>query len=244
MKAAIPLLLAGSLTGGALAASGEDLFVPPPRDPDAVRALLVTGGHDHDISFYSVLDGRDDLAVMVDSHPGALTGGSLDEADVAVFYDMPASMTPSQRRRLRSFVEAGGGIVVLHHALWGRIGWEWWWKGVVGGRHVNEPVDDWPVSTWDHGQEIDVRVAAQHLQLPGQLGDQAVVEGVVDLWSVQRQPGHPTRPVLGDQQAGHVASSIQTTRSAQTLSATARWKRRSAVTTAQPSSSATRPESR
>ena len=45
------------------AATTQELFRPAPKD--AVRVLLVTGGHDHDVSFYSVLDGQDDLDVRV-----------------------------------------------------------------------------------------------------------------------------------------------------------------------------------
>jgi type 1 glutamine amidotransferase len=127
-----------------------------------VRALLVTGGHDHDISFYSVLDGQDDLEVRVDSHPNALVAGSLEGTDVVILYDMPPAMTAEQRRSLRAFVEGGGGVVALHHAIAGRTGWRWWWEEVLGGRYLTEPEGGRPASTYKHDEELVVTVAAEH----------------------------------------------------------------------------------
>jgi type 1 glutamine amidotransferase len=161
MLSAAILLTSGLLLAGPPVGS-EELFRPPPRSADAVRVLLVTGGHDHDISFYSVLDGYDDLEVWVDSHPNAFVTGSLEGAKTVVLYDMPWAMTPEQRKSLRAFVEAGGGVVALHHAIFGRVGWRWWWEEVVGGRHVNEPGHGQPLSTWEHDQELDVEVVARH----------------------------------------------------------------------------------
>ncbi len=145
-------------------APAQDLFRPSPKARDAVRVLLVTGGHDHDVSFYAVLDGQDDLDVRVDPHPSAfrraLTPGR--DADVVVLYDMPAAMAPEQEQHLRAFVEAGGGVVVLHHAIAGRTLWRWWGEEVVGGRYLEKPEGDRPASTYKHDVELTVRVAASH----------------------------------------------------------------------------------
>jgi hypothetical protein len=40
-----------SACSGALAA--DTVFRPPARRADALKVLLVTGGHDHDVAFYS-----------------------------------------------------------------------------------------------------------------------------------------------------------------------------------------------
>lgn len=143
------------------AAPGEEPFRPAPRRADAVRVRLVTGGHTHDISFYSALDGYEDITAVVDSHPQALAG-SLDNTDVVVLYDMPVEMTPKQRQGLRAFVEAGGGVVALHHAIAGRTRWRWWWEEVVGGRYLIEPEGDRPASTYQHDVEMTVEVKAHH----------------------------------------------------------------------------------
>jgi hypothetical protein len=149
---------------GAPPAVSQELFRPAPKAKDAVRVLLVTGGHDHDVSFYSVLDGQDDLDVRVDPHPSAFRGEVAPgrHADVVVFYDMPAAMAPGQEAHLRGFVEAGGGVVSLHHAIAGRTGWRWWWEEVIGGRYLEAPEGGRPASTYKHDVELTVRVAAAH----------------------------------------------------------------------------------
>ena len=158
-RSLIPGLLLAAAAG---AATADELFRPPPRDPDAVRALLVTGGHDHDISFYSVLAGQSDLVVWVDPHPNAFVSAPLEGSDVVVLYDMPKAMTSDQRQSLRAFVEAGGGVVALHHAIAGRTGWRWWWEEVVGGRYLTEPDGERPASTYKHDEIVNVKVVAEH----------------------------------------------------------------------------------
>ena len=145
-------------------ATSQELFRPAPKAKDAVRVLLVTGGHDHDVSFYSVLDGQDDLDVRVDAHPNAFRGEVAPgrDADVVVLYDMPAAMAPEAEAHLRGFVEAGGGVVALHHAIAGRAGWRWWGEEVIGGRYLEAPEGGRPASTFKHDVELTVRVAAAH----------------------------------------------------------------------------------
>jgi type 1 glutamine amidotransferase len=152
------------LAVGVLPAVAQEAFRPSPKAKNAVRALLVTGGHDHDVSFYSVLDGQDDLDVRVDPHPNAFRGevAAGRDADVVILYDMPAAMAPEQEAHLRAFVEAGGGVVSLHHAIAGRTGWRWWWEEVIGGRYLATPEGDRPASTYKHDVELEVRVAAEH----------------------------------------------------------------------------------
>ena len=36
----------------------------PHRNPEAIRGLLITGGHDHDAAFYSLFDGHKDLGPL------------------------------------------------------------------------------------------------------------------------------------------------------------------------------------
>src|SRR5262249_3710447 len=95
---------------------GPDPAPPARLSPHAPPVPLVTGGHDHDVSFYSVLDGHDDLAVTVNPHPEAFRG-KLDRYRVVVLYDMVADLEPERRANLQAFVEGGGGIVGLHHTI-------------------------------------------------------------------------------------------------------------------------------
>jgi type 1 glutamine amidotransferase len=159
-----PALAAAALSTASPLSAAQELFRPSPKAENAVRVLLVTGGHDHDVSFYSVLDGQGDLDVRVDPHPNAFRGDVLPgrDADVVVLYDMPAAMAPEQETHLRAFVEGGGGIVALHHAIAGRTGWRWWGEEVLGGRYLEKPEGDRPASTYKHDVELTVRVVADH----------------------------------------------------------------------------------
>ena len=55
-----------------------------PKNADALRVLLVTGGHDHESSFYGVFEGHRDLCVNVDPHPVAFRNDLRKSYDVLV----------------------------------------------------------------------------------------------------------------------------------------------------------------
>ena len=180
----VALLAVALGAAGSAPSAAQELFRPAPKAKDAVRVLLVTGGHDHDVSFYSVLDGQDDLDVRVDPHPNAFRGEVAPGrgADVAVLYDMPAAMAPEQEAHLRAFVEAGGGVVSLHHAIAGRTGWRWWWEEVIGGRYLEAPEGDRPASTYKHDVELTVRVAAPHPVTAGLIDFRILDETYKGMW--------------------------------------------------------------
>lgn len=147
------------------AAAEEPVFRAPTPRPDAVRVLLVTGGHDHDVSFYSVLDGHDDLAVTVDPYPNAFQsplGGDQRPVDVLALYDMPTELSPRQQENVRAFVESGKGLVALHHAIAGRTEWKWWYEEVVGGRYLPKPTEGQPASSYKHDEVVSVRPRGAH----------------------------------------------------------------------------------
>src|SRR5215510_6710038 len=135
---------------------------PPAKNADAVRVLVVTGGHDHDADFYSVF-ADDRLRAVVDPHPAAFRNDIRRRADVLVLYDhMPDSIEDARRKNLQSFAESGKGIVILHHAICSHVKWPWWYEEVAGGRWLFEPANGMPVTTYKHDEEIDVKIAGDH----------------------------------------------------------------------------------
>lgn len=133
-----------------------------PKNADAVKTLVVTGGHDHDADFYSVF-ADDRIRAVVDPHPGAFRGDIRRRADVLVLYDyLREPLEEPRRRNLLAFAESGKGIVVLHHAICSHTDWPAWYETIVGGRWLFEPANGMPVSTYQHDEEMDVKLAGEH----------------------------------------------------------------------------------
>jgi hypothetical protein len=125
----------------------------------------VTGGHDHDLEFYSAFGGQGDLAVTVDGHPSAFAqpfGRNGRAVDVLALYDMPPDVPEAQRENVRRYVEEGGAVVGIHHALSGSPSWAWLHEAVLGARWIFTPEAGRSVSEFKHDEEISVTVVADH----------------------------------------------------------------------------------
>lgn len=177
MKKAVLFLL---LFGGVLGAARQTLWQPQPKAADAIRALLVTGGHDHDAEFYAVFDDAG-IKTVVDPHPAVFGGDIRKRADVLVLYDMMRSLDEKRRTNLRNFVESGKGVVVLHHAIGDNVDWPWWYEEVVGGRYLFEPVNG-KASSYRHDEEQTIRVALAHPITKGLGTFRLFDETYKDLW--------------------------------------------------------------
>jgi type 1 glutamine amidotransferase len=141
---------------------GADIGLPRPNR-DAVRALLVTGGHDHETSFYSVFDGHKDLGgIPVTTSADAFRNDLRGKYDVIVMYDFSRDLDETGKKNLRAFVESGKGVVVLHHALLDYGEWPWWYDEVVGGSYRLKPEGGVPSSTVKNDQQIYVTPADAH----------------------------------------------------------------------------------
>ncbi|MDG3004065.1 ThuA domain-containing protein [Paludisphaera mucosa] len=158
------MLLARACEWAATGAVGSDVAKAPPT----VRALLITGGHFHDASFYGLFDGVEGLdALPVETAAEAFKKDVRDIFDVVVFYDFTRDLDEEARKNLRAFVEAGKGIVVLHHALLDFQSWAWWSEEVVGGRYRLQREGDAPSSAVMDGVEMFVVPAGEHPVLRG-----------------------------------------------------------------------------
>jgi type 1 glutamine amidotransferase len=162
-----PSFRAALLRGAEWAATGS-VTLPadaggPSARPDALRVLVVTGGHDYPTSFYSVFEGRPEW--RWDHAPSmreAFAREAASRYDVAVFYDMTTQDAGEDaRRNLQAFAEAGKGIVALHHSIAGHPGWTFW-EELVGGRYLEKDEGEWKKSTYRHDIELRVRPAGRH----------------------------------------------------------------------------------
>lgn len=134
---------------------------------DPIRVQLTTGGHPHELSFYSLFEGQDDLRVTVSPHPSAYRRDLRKFADVLVVYDLADVTSDQERGNLQAFAEAGGGIVVLHHALAGNWQWKWWYEDVVGGRYLMGDDGALPRSKAKDKEVLNARPVADHPVLAG-----------------------------------------------------------------------------
>lgn len=149
----------------------------------AERELLVVArGHPYE---------RDALAAVFDALAGyrwslveqpaasllIASGACVGRFDAIVFYDMPGvdfsgpepgrAVPPSAEvvRALQALMDAGQGLVFLHHALAAWPAWEEYAE-IVGGRFHYRPAQlrgqDWPDSGYRHHVEHTIEVVAEH----------------------------------------------------------------------------------
>lgn len=160
------LFITALLRGTEWAASGkvtlpEALAMPEPKAPEA-RILVVTGGHDHEASFYRLFEDDKFGWVPVSDSKTAFQQDIRGKYDVLVLYDFTRDLDDKGKQNLRDFVESGKGVVVLHHAVLNYQKWPWWFEEVVGGRYRLEHEDGIPNSTVKMGEEHWITPAGSH----------------------------------------------------------------------------------
>jgi type 1 glutamine amidotransferase len=171
-------------------------ILPNAYKTDPVRALIVTGGHDHQAAFYSMFEGDGDIDAITDAHPAALRK-DLSKFDVLVFYDMYSGIDEKGRANLKAYAESDHGIVVMHHALASFNDWDWWAKELVGAKYLLKAEGDRAASTFSHDQTINLVPSGKHPLLEGVPAMQLMDETYGGMWfSPDVVPllttGHPT----------------------------------------------------
>jgi type 1 glutamine amidotransferase len=122
--------------GTGWAAKGEAGARADQAPAPPVRLLVVTGGHTYPKEFYAMLDSlRGVRWTHAASHAEAFARPLHDRYDAVLLHDMLNVTTPQARERLRAFVEAGKGVIELHHAIVNYTDWPWWHEEVVGGKY-------------------------------------------------------------------------------------------------------------
>jgi type 1 glutamine amidotransferase len=141
------------------------------RPKDAVRVLVVTGGHSYDPSFYRVFDSFQDVTWShATSQKEAFAPGMKDKWDVVVLYDMHNEIGDAEWMNLYEYVQAGKGLVALHHSIVDYTSWPLWYEEVIGGKYYEKPEGDHPASHYKDDQPMvlrPVRGAENHPILRG-----------------------------------------------------------------------------
>lgn len=155
--------------GAEWAATGEVAARQMQPSPAPVRALVVTGGHSYDPTFYQLFEGDERIRAVIFPHPNPFQRDLRKNWDVLVLYDsvQEEHVSETGRANLRAFLESGRGLVVLHHALVDFLGWKWWTDEVVGGKYLLKPEGDRPASSYQHDVELEVEPVGKHPVLQG-----------------------------------------------------------------------------
>ena len=159
-----PSAMALVARGTEWAATGEVTVPPeirlgePPKE--APRVLVVTGGHAYTPSFYTVFESYPDIRWShAFTQKEAFSKGMQDRFDVVVLYDMYNTIGEEEQKNLRAFVEAGKGVVALHHSIVDYTSWPWWWEEVIGGKYFEKPEGGHPASHYKEGEPMVLRPA-------------------------------------------------------------------------------------
>lgn len=108
----------------------------PPMKTDAVRVLVATGGHAYPPAFYTLFEGYDDIRWShATTQPQAFNAKMNERYDVLVLHDMYNEIGEPQRAALKAFVDAGKGVVSIHHSIVDYTAWPWWHEEVIGGKY-------------------------------------------------------------------------------------------------------------
>lgn len=130
---------------------------PRPEPPKPVRVLVVTGGHSYTPSFYTVFEGWPDVRwTHAPSQKEAFRADLAKRWDAIVLYDMAEDLGEEERASLRAYVEAGGGVVSLHHAIVDYTAWPWWYENVTGGKYFVKEMPGHPPSRYKDDVELAV----------------------------------------------------------------------------------------
>ncbi len=109
------------------------------RDEPTLRVLMTVGGVGYHTQIVRQLRQNENIDLVVrdyDTDPIVFTRGSLNNIDAVLMYHRDNIAEPQEREALLAFLNAGGGVVVLHHAIANFPDWETWWRGHVGGLYV------------------------------------------------------------------------------------------------------------
>lgn len=132
------------------AATGQ-AGAPPPESSSApsIRLLVVTGGHSYPVEFYAMLNSLPDVTWRhATSHTEAFERPIENRFDAILLHDMLDDVSPAARERLRAFLEAGKGVISLHHSIVDYTRWPWWYEQVTGGKYFVKPEGKHPASRY------------------------------------------------------------------------------------------------
>ncbi len=127
------------------------------------KVLVITGGHSYDtVEFIDVFNSIKYIEFDTLIQPAANKFLTTDEAsnyDIFVFYDMWEPISEEEKQAYIHLLDAGKGMVFMHHSL---VSYQQWpeFEKIIGGRYKQPRFrgDTLDISSYKHDINIPVRV--------------------------------------------------------------------------------------
>lgn len=148
-------MLARSLEWAATGAVRDERPAPPSK----VRVLAVTGGHSFPSEFFSLFDDPRIEWTHAGSQAEAFARKLAGRFDTIVLHDMGETIGDREKTNLQEFVESGGGVVSIHHAIVDYTSWPWWYEEVTGGKYFVDGVNGHGKSAYREGVDYTATAA-------------------------------------------------------------------------------------
>jgi type 1 glutamine amidotransferase len=131
-----------------------------------VKILLTFGGHKFEeeafFAMFDALPGVEYVKAPMPESADLLKPGLEKDYDAIVMYDMVKSISEEQRKAFVELLEAGIGVVSMHHNLCAHGDWDEYAK-IIGGKYLRGPEilegREYEKSTFSHGQDVQVTAA-------------------------------------------------------------------------------------
>ncbi len=133
-------------------------------DP-VIKAVVVTGGHGFEKSFFDVFKGHDDISTVnvdVKNDSELFEDISNWDYDVIVLYNMSQNISAKRQANFKKLLDDGVGLFMTHHAMGAWNGWDEYRKIIGTKFFLNDAQLDgkqWKRSTYKHDVDMKVNVA-------------------------------------------------------------------------------------
>jgi type 1 glutamine amidotransferase len=113
---------------------------PPATGKRRLRVQYTTGGHTVPIPSYAMFasDLFSDFETTIFPRPDSFRYLNTPEGpDVLVLYDyLTTEWDDADKETIKKYLDAGKGLVILHHAIGANQHWPWWYQEVTGGELI------------------------------------------------------------------------------------------------------------
>jgi len=179
----------GPMTVESAAADKKAAAKPP------IQALVVTGGHAYDKpTFEAMCRSLEGIACRGAQQPKAgdeFARGRRDGFDVVVLYDMVQYTSEKHKKDFIDMLRQGKGLVIVHHAIGARQGWDEYFK-ILGGRYYTKGGarlarrKDKRISTWREDVHMKVQVKDKTHPITAGMVDFELIDEVYNHYDVAK----------------------------------------------------------